>query len=52
MRNNDARKLDRKLQEALRIRGMQTLFSGENPKKVTEFLGVNPDTVYNWAVKL
>ena len=51
MRNNDARKLDRKSQEALRIRGMQALFSGESPKKVAEFLGVNPDTVYNWAAK-
>ena len=51
MRKNDARKLDRKSQEALRMRGMQALFSGESPRRVAEFLGVNPDTVYNWAAK-
>ena len=51
MRKNDARKLDRQSQEALRIRGMQALFSGESPRRVAEFLGVNPDTVYNWAAK-
>ena len=51
MRKNDAQKLDRKSQEALRIRGMQALFSVESPQKVADFLGVNPDTVYNWAVK-
>ena len=51
MRQNDARKLDRKSQESLRIRGIQALFSGESPKKVAEFLGVNPDTVYNWAAQ-
>ena len=42
MRKNDARKLNRKSQEALRMRGMQALFSGESPRRVAEFLGVNP----------
>ena len=51
MIKNDARKLDRKSQETLRIRGVQAILSGESPKRVAEFLDVNLDTVYNWAGK-
>ena len=42
MRKNDARKLNRKSQEALRIRGVQAVQSGESPTKIAEMLGVIP----------
>lgn len=51
MRTNDARKLDRKSQETLRIRGVKAVLSGESPSKVIKLLGVNPDTVFNWLAK-
>ena len=51
MRKNDARKLDRKSQETLRIRGVKAVFSGESPTKMSELLGVNQDTVFNWLAK-
>ena len=40
MRRNDTRKLNRKGQEALRIRGVQAVQSGESPTRVAEMLGV------------
>jgi len=51
MRKNDARKLDRKSQEALRIRGVQAVQSGESPTKVSEMLGVNQWTIFHWLSK-
>ena len=51
MRKNDARKLDRKSQETLRIRGVKAVLSGASPTKMSELLGVNQDTVFNWLAK-
>ena len=51
MRKNDARKLNRKSQEALRIRGVQAVQSGESPTKIAEMLGVNQWTIFNWLSK-
>ena len=38
MRTNNARKLDRKNQEALKIRGVKMVLSGESPSKVIKLL--------------
>ena len=51
MRKNDARRLDRKSQETLRVRGVKAVLSGESPTKLAELLGVNQDTVFNWLSK-
>jgi transposase len=51
MRKDDARKLDRKTQEALRIRAVKRIRSGESPEVVARALGVNRTTVYDWLAK-
>ena len=51
MRRNDARKLDRKSQETLRMRGVKAVLSGESPTKMAELLGINQDTIFNWLAK-
>ena len=48
MRRNDARKLDRKSQETLRVRGVKAVLSGESPTKMAKLLGINQDTIFNW----
>ena len=47
----DARKLDRKSQEALRMRGVKAVQSGQSPEKVAETLGVHRSTMYSWLSK-
>ena len=51
MRKNDARKLDRKSQETLRIRGVKAVLSGESPTRMSGLLGINPDTIFNWLAR-
>lgn len=51
MRKDDARKLDRKTQEALRIRAVQRVRSGESPEVVGKALGINRTTIYDWLAK-
>lgn len=51
MRKDDARKLDRKTQEALRIRAVKRIRSGESPEVVAQAIGVNRTTVYDWLAK-
>lgn len=51
MRKDDARKLDRKTQEALRIRAVKRIRSGESPEIVAQAIGVNRTTVYDWLAK-
>jgi transposase len=51
MRKDDARKLDRKTQEALRIRAVQRVRSGESPEVVGKTLGINRTTIYDWLSK-
>ncbi len=48
MRENDARKLGRDVQEQMRIRAVKAIRRGESPEKVAEVLGVNRVTVYGW----
>lgn len=51
MRKDDARKLDRKTQEALRIRAVQRVRAGESPEVVSKAIGVNRTTIYDWMAK-
>lgn len=51
MKKNDARKLDRKTQEALRIRAVNRVKSGVSPEQVASTLGINRTTIYDWLAK-
>lgn len=51
MRKDDARKLDRDTQEALRIRAVNRVKSGESPEIVARALGINRSTIYDWLAK-
>ena len=51
MRKNDARKLDRKSQESLRVRGVRAIQTGETPESVAQTLDVAVSTVYGWLAK-
>lgn len=51
MRKNDGRKLNRDAQEALRIRAVTSVKSGESPEVVATVLGVNRTTIYDWLAK-
>ncbi|MFN3454415.1 MAG: IS630 family transposase [Pseudobdellovibrio sp.] len=47
----DARKLDHKTLEALRIRGVKQIQSGVSPEEVRRVLGLSRSTVYNWLAQ-
>jgi transposase len=51
MRKNDARKLDRRTQESLRIRGVTAVQEGKSPELVAEILGINRTSLYDWLAK-
>ena len=51
MRKDDARKLDRKTQEALRIRAVKRVRDGESPEVVAQAIGINRTTIYDWLAK-
>ncbi len=51
MRENDGRKLDHKTLEALRLRAVDAVNSGEHPADVARALGLNRTTVYGWLAK-
>lgn len=51
MRKNDARKMDHKSLEELRIRAVQQVHSGESPELVTKVLGLNRWTIYSWLAR-
>ena len=48
MQNNDARKLDHKTLEAIRIRAVEQVQSGESPEVVIKALGFSRACIYNW----
>ena len=48
MRNNDARKLDHKTLEAIRIRAVEQVQAGESPEVVIKVLGFSRVCIYNW----
>lgn len=51
MRKNDGRKLNRETQEAIRIRAVSAVRSGESPEVVAKTLGINRSTIYDWLAK-
>jgi len=51
MRKDDGRKLNRSTQEAIRIRAVNQVRSGENPEVVAKVLGINRSTIYDWLAK-
>ncbi len=48
MSKNDARKLDHKTLEAIRIRAVEQVQSGESPEVVIRALGFTRACIYNW----
>src|SRR5512137_1775468 len=48
MAKNDARKLDHKTLEAIRIRAVEQVQSGESPETVIRALGFSRACIYNW----
>ena len=48
MSQNDARKLDHKTLEAIRIRAVEQVQSGESPEVVIRALGFSRACIYNW----
>ena len=51
MKKNDARRLDRKAQEVLRLKGVKAVHSGERVEDVARLLEVHVDTIYNWLAR-
>ena len=51
MRKDDARQLDHKTLEALRIRAVRLVQNGESPEVVGKALGLNRTTIYDWLAK-
>ena len=47
----DARKLDHKTREALRIRAVERIEAGESPEEVARVLGVHRSNVYRWLAR-
>jgi transposase len=48
MRKDDARKLDHKTLEAVRVRAVGMVQKGESPELVGKALGLNRTTIYDW----
>lgn len=48
MKTNDARKLDHKTLEEIRIRAVQRVLDGENPEAVIKALGFHRSCIYQW----
>ena len=51
MRKDDARQLDHKTLEALRIRAVRRVQQGESPEVVSKAIGINRTTIYEWLAK-
>lgn len=51
MRENDGRKLDHHTLEALRLRAVDQVEAGADPRDVSQTLGMHPHTVYGWLAK-
>lgn len=47
----DARKLDHKTREAIRIRAVERIGAGESPEVVADVLGVHRSAVYQWLAR-
>jgi transposase len=51
MRQDDARKLDHKTLEEMRARAVRSVQNGQSPEVVTQALGINRTTIYDWLAK-
>lgn len=51
MSANDARKLDHRTREAIRIRAVQQIEAGANPEEVAKVLGIHRSNVYRWLAR-
>jgi transposase len=51
MRKNDARKLDHKTLEAIRIRAVEQVENGESPEAVIKALGMDRTCIYKWLAQ-
>lgn len=51
MRKDDARKLDHKTLEELRIRAVREVQNGESPEVIAKAIGINRTTIYDWLAK-
>jgi transposase len=51
MRRDDARKLDHKTLEQLRMRAVRQVQAGESPEVVAKAIGINRTTIYIWLSK-
>lgn len=51
MEKIDARKLDHKTREAIRIRAVQQVEAGESPEEVVKALGYHRSAIYQWIAK-
>jgi transposase len=49
MRANDGRKLDHRTLEALRLRAVDRVEEGADPREVARSLGMHEHTVYGWV---
>jgi len=51
MRTNDARKLDHKTLEAIRIRAVEQVQAGNSPEEVIKALGFSRSCIYDWLAR-
>jgi transposase len=51
MRKDDARKLDHKTLEEMRMRAVKRIQDGESPEIIARVLGVDRSTVYGWLAR-
>ncbi len=51
MRKDDARRLDHRTLEEIRIRAVRKVQAGESPETVSQVLGLNRTTIYDWLAK-
>jgi transposase len=51
MRPDDARKLDHKTLEAMRVRAVRSVQAGESPEAVARTLRINRRTIYGWLAQ-
>lgn len=51
MRTDDARKLDHKTLEEMRMRAVKRIQTGESPEIIARVLGVDRSTVYGWLAR-
>lgn len=52
MRENDGRKLDHGTLEVLRLRAVEQVDRGQDPRQVARTLGMHEHTVYGWVAKV